>query len=119
MSVPALERPLHVTAAFRHANTAAVNGPVAAGLTLQHAHVPTSGGAFVFSLLDPPNAPIQIGRLDVVGPVSPRITSLEVYVELPARALRLLRAATSPTIRIVQTRQGGGPLVVGGVELHS
>jgi hypothetical protein len=102
MSAPALERPLHVTAALRHANTSVVDGPVAAGLTLQHAHVP-----------------IQIGRLDIVGPVSPRISSLEVYVELPTRALALLRATSSPTVRIVQTRHGGAPLAVGGVELHT
>jgi hypothetical protein len=119
MSAPALERPLHVTAALRHANTSVVDGPVAAGLTLQHAHVPASGGAFVFYLLDPPHAPIQIGRLDIVGPVSPRISSLEVYVELPTRALALLRATSSPTVRIVQTRHGGAPLAVGGVELHT
>jgi len=116
---PVQEQILHVAAAFQRRNTSEVAGPVAADLTLEHAHVPQSGGRFVFYLLDPnTNSGIPIGHLSVVGPTYQAVGTVHVYVELTTRALEVLRETRAPKVRIVQERQGGGPLMVGSIELR-
>ena len=119
MNAAIVVRPLHVAPSFR----SVVSGgpPGTAELTLSRARIPTGGGSFQFYLVDPkaPSKGVLIGKLAFEGPPAPQVRDLRVHVELGARALALLRATASPTVKIVPRRAGNEPLLMQSIELHA
>ena len=111
-----VDRPLTVPGVFRA--RAGGTHTMAAGLLLEGARVPTSGGDFQFYLLDKQSGcAIFLGRLAILGPTHLKVGNLHFYVELNARALQIVRDIPDPTVRIVSGRMGDQPLQVGRITL--